>query len=114
MNDELVLGIARERLFDDGDFRPWRGVRPDGAERVQTEMKAGDVLFFHGSLVHGSRSNRSADRFRRSLIFHYVPQSSVEIARFYLPLVAPSGDEVLVAESPEGGPCGVGWNSEGH
>jgi predicted NUDIX family phosphoesterase len=34
MNDELVLGIARERLFDDGDFRPWRGLRPDGAERV--------------------------------------------------------------------------------
>ena len=28
---------------------------PDGVERVQTEMKAGDVLFFHGSLVHGSR-----------------------------------------------------------
>ena len=87
---------------------------PDGVERVQTEMKAGDVLFFHGSLVHGSRSNSSADRFRRSLIFHYVPQSSVEIARFYLPLIAPSGEDVLVAESPEGGPCGVGWTSEGH
>jgi phytanoyl-CoA hydroxylase len=87
---------------------------PDGVERVQTKMKAGDVLFFHGSLVHGSRSNRSADRFRRSLIFHYVPQSSLEIARFYLPLIAPSGEDVLVAESPDGGPCGVGWNSEGH
>jgi phytanoyl-CoA hydroxylase len=87
---------------------------PDGVQRVQTEMTAGDVLFFHGSLVHGSRSNRSADRFRRSLIFHYVPQRSVEIARFYLPLIAPSGEEVLVAESPDGGPCGVGWTSEGH
>ena len=87
---------------------------PDGVERVQTEMKAGDVLFFHGSLVHGSRSNSSPDRFRRSLIFHYVPQSSLEIARFYLPLIAPSGEDVLVAESPEGGPCGVGWTSEGH
>ena len=87
---------------------------PDGVQRVQTEMKAGDVLFFHGSLVHGSRSNSSTDRFRRSLIFHYIPQNSVEIARFYLPLIAPSGEEVLVAESPEGGPCGVGWTSEGH
>ncbi len=87
---------------------------PDGVERVQTEMKAGDVLFFNGSLVHGSRSNSSPDRFRRSLIFHYVPQTSLEIARFYMPLIAPSGDEVLVAESPEGGPCGVGWTSEGH
>jgi ectoine hydroxylase-related dioxygenase (phytanoyl-CoA dioxygenase family) len=87
---------------------------PDGVERVQTEMKAGDVLFFHGSLVHGSRSNSSPDRFRRSLIFHYVPHSSLEIARFYMPLIAPSGEEVLIAESPEGGPCGVGWTSEGH
>ena len=87
---------------------------PEGVERVQTEMKAGDVLFFHGSLVHGSRSNSSLDRFRRSLIFHYIPQSSVEVARFYLPLVAPSGEAVLVAESPDGGPCGVGWTSAGH
>ena len=28
---------------------------PEGIEVVQTEMKAGDVLFFHGSVVHGSR-----------------------------------------------------------
>ena len=87
---------------------------PDGVELVQTQMRAGDVLFFHGSLVHGSRPNRSRDRFRRSLIFHYVPQSSQEIARFYLPLVGPSGEDVLVAESPDGGPCGVGWTSAGH
>ena len=26
---------------------------PEGVEVVQTEMKAGDVLFFHGSVVHG-------------------------------------------------------------
>lgn len=87
---------------------------PDGVERVQTEMQAGDVLFFHGSLVHGSRSNGSPNRFRRSLIFHYIPQSSVEIARFYLPLIAPSGEEVPVAESPDGGPCGVGWSVGPH
>ena len=62
-------------------------------------MKAGDVLFFHGSLVHGSRPNSTTDRFRRSLIFHYVPRASVEVSRFYLPLLAPDGTEVTIAES---------------
>jgi phytanoyl-CoA hydroxylase len=87
---------------------------PPGTTRVQTEMKAGDVLFFHGSLVHGSRANRSAHRFRRSLIFHYIPRASVEVAKFYLPLITSTGDEVLIAPSAEGGPCGEGWINTGH
>ncbi len=82
---------------------------PDEMEKLQTEMTAGDVLFFHGNMVHGSGPNRTADRFRRSLIFHYVPQSSVEIATFYNPLLTPFGDEVTVAGSADGGPCGEGW-----
>ncbi|WP_375425031.1 phytanoyl-CoA dioxygenase family protein [uncultured Friedmanniella sp.] len=86
---------------------------PEDAGRVQTEMRSGDVLFFHGSLVHGSLPNSSAHRFRRSLIFHYVPQNSVEVSRFYQPLVAPDGREVWIDESPEGGPCGSSWTSEG-
>lgn len=81
---------------------------PEDMERVQTEMKAGDVLFFHGSLVHGSLPNTS-DHFRRSLIFHYVPQGSYDIARMYQPLLTPAGDEVTIDESPDGGPCGEGW-----
>ncbi len=81
----------------------------DGMVAEQTELKAGDVLFFHGSMVHGSGPNRSTDRFRRSLIFHYVPQSSTEIARFYNPLLTPGGDEITVSESADGGACGEGW-----
>lgn len=82
---------------------------PEGFATVQTELAAGDVLFFHGSMVHGSGPNRSADRFRRSLIFHYVPEASVEIARFYNPLLRPDGTEVRIAESTDGGACGDGW-----
>ena len=82
---------------------------PEGFSTVQTELAAGDVLFFHGSMVHGSGPNRSADRFRRSLIFHYVPVDSVEIARFYNPLLRPDGSEVTIAESADGGACGDGW-----
>lgn len=91
---------------------------PDDVERVQTVMKAGDVLFFHGSLVHGSKPNTSTDRFRRSLIFHYIPRASVEVAQFYLPLVdpdaEPGSDEAWMQAAPEGGPCGLSWAAEGH
>jgi ectoine hydroxylase-related dioxygenase (phytanoyl-CoA dioxygenase family) len=82
---------------------------PEGFEAVQTELAAGDVLFFHGSMVHGSGPNRSADRFRRSLIFHYVPVDSVEISRFYNPLLSLDGSEVMIAEVTDGGACGEGW-----
>jgi phytanoyl-CoA hydroxylase len=88
---------------------------PGGMAAVQTEMRAGDVLFFHGSLVHGSGPNRTADRFRRSLIFHYVPATSTEIAAFYHPLLTPEGEEVTVAEAADGGACGEGWQpAAGH
>jgi hypothetical protein len=80
----------------------------------QTEMRAGDVLFFHGSAVHGSLPNTTQDRFRRSLIFHYVPQSSVEIASAYLPLIDVGGREVRVAEAIGGGPCGEAWAGAAH
>lgn len=82
---------------------------PEGMAAVQTEMRAGDVLFFHGSTAHGSGPNRTADRFRRSLIFHYVPRSSTEIARFYNPLLTLDGEEVTVTDAVGGGACGEGW-----
>jgi phytanoyl-CoA hydroxylase len=79
---------------------------PDGLSKVQTRMKAGDVLFFHGSVVHGSRPNTSTDRFRRSLIFHYIPEDSTEIAGFYNPLVRPDRRTTNLTEAIGGGPCG--------
>ncbi|MFF2051059.1 phytanoyl-CoA dioxygenase family protein [Leifsonia sp. NPDC058194] len=86
---------------------------PEGMAAEQTVLEAGDMLFFHGSMVHGSGPNRSADRFRRSLIFHYVPQASVEIARFYDPLLRLDGTEVSLDESADGGACGEGWTQAG-
>lgn len=86
---------------------------PEGMVAEQTVLAAGDMLFFHGSMVHGSGPNRSDDRFRRSLIFHYIPQSSSEIAKFYNPLLAPNGDEITVSESEDGGACGEGWTPAG-
>lgn len=90
------------------------GIRlPEDMLPVQTAMKPGDVLFFHGGLVHGSKPNTSADRFRRSLIFHYVPETSVEVASFYHPLVHPEDRPVEMGESAQGGPCGEGFRRIG-
>ena len=50
---------------------------PDDLHPVPVTMKAGDVLFFNGSLVHGSFPNTSADRFRRSLIGPWYPPAAM-------------------------------------
>ncbi len=105
--------LCLEPADQDESFSTAQVPVPEGVEIHQTEMKAGDVLFFHGSMVHGSKANTSTDRFRRSLIFHYVPQASEEIALFYDPLIAPNGDEVHIKDSGDGGPCGEGWGPAG-
>ena len=113
----VVPGSHREDLLctspaDPDDSFAGRGISlPDAAERVSTEMAPGDVLFFHGHLVHGSHRNTTTDRFRRSLIFHYVPQTSQRVAGFYDPLVAPDGRTVTIDPSANGGPCGAEWQT---
>lgn len=87
---------------------------PDHLSVVQTEMKAGDMLIFHGSMVHGSKPNISADRFRRSLIFHYIPEGSREVAASYQPLLDTEGNEVGIEASKYGGTCGEGWVPANH
>jgi phytanoyl-CoA hydroxylase len=96
----------RDDSFSSTGLRP-----PPGLAQSQTELNAGDVLFFHGRLIHGSHRNQS-DRFRRALIFHYVPAASTEVAALYQPLLAPDGTEVYIDESPAGGPCGTGFMPE--
>ncbi|MBV9848352.1 MAG: phytanoyl-CoA dioxygenase family protein [Armatimonadetes bacterium] len=80
---------------------------PDGMEAVPVDLKAGDVLFFNGSLIHGSTPNTSATRFRRSLIFHYVPQESQELSHWYRNPMTFDGRIVEISEATGGGPCGV-------
>ena len=77
-------------------------------------MKAGDTLFFNGSLIHGSGPNRSKDRFRRSFISHYVSQATEKIFKMYNPLVTMDGEDLFVEENNSGGPCGALWNGALH
>ena len=73
-NDLLCLGEADQTT----SFSSRQVKLPPDVVPCQTELRAGDVLFFHGALVHGSNPNLST-RFRRALIFHYIPQASQEV-----------------------------------
>ncbi|MFW6038893.1 MAG: phytanoyl-CoA dioxygenase family protein [bacterium] len=79
---------------------------PGNVMPVIAELDRGDVLLFNGQLIHGSYPNRSPDRWRRTLIFHYAPASCEEIAGFYHPLLDMNGNVVERRKSPAGGPCG--------
>ncbi len=85
---------------------------PPGAEPKPVLMKAGDVVFFNGQVIHGSFPNSSADRFRCSLIAHYIVGEARKVAEFYHPVLNFAGDEVDLLVSDKGGPCGV-FNVEG-
>ena len=80
---------------------------PEGKSVVPVRMQAGDVLFFNGSLIHGSYENTSSNRFRRAFICHYVPASCAEVSTGYRPLLQFSGEAVTREGATGGGPCGT-------
>ena len=80
---------------------------PAGLKAVPVDLQPGDVLFFNGSLVHGSKPNSSADRFRRSFICHYIGRSSERMSIWYRPILTMQGEPVEIEENTGGGPCGV-------
>lgn len=86
---------------------------PEGTEVKSVIMQPGDVLFFNGSLVHGSLPNRSRTRFRRSLIGHYIEGDSQKVARWYNPVLRMDGSTVNIEMSDRGGQCGVWVTEEG-
>lgn len=77
------------------------------------QMEAGDVLFFNGSLVHGSYPNTTANRFRRALIGHYIEGAAEQVAEFYHPALRMDGTALELATSQGGGTCGVWVEQEG-
>jgi phytanoyl-CoA hydroxylase len=87
---------------------------PKGLKPQLVEMKAGDTLFFNGSLIHGSGPNRSKTRFRRSFISHYAAGDVRKISGSYRPLIRMDGTEYEVEPQTAGGPCGEGWKGSLH
>jgi ectoine hydroxylase-related dioxygenase (phytanoyl-CoA dioxygenase family) len=76
-------------------------------------MDPGDVLFFNGSVVHGSYPNTTADRFRRALIGHYIDGAAEQVGEYYHPALRMDGTPVELEVSPGGGACGVWVEREG-
>jgi ectoine hydroxylase-related dioxygenase (phytanoyl-CoA dioxygenase family) len=115
---EVVPGTHRMDLFcpeladEDVSFAREYVPPPPGLESVPVDMRPGDVLFFNGSLVHGSQPNRRRDRFRRSFIGHYVGRSAERIGAFYRTL-SMSGARVVLPESEGAGPCGTEFAPQG-
>lgn len=48
----------------------------DLSKEIPVVLEEGDILFFHNLLVHSSTKNRSADRWRRSYVCHYIRHDS--------------------------------------
>ncbi len=80
---------------------------PASLEVARPILEPGDVLFFNGSVVHGSGPNNSTDRFRRSFINHYTGVSSLAISEHYHPLLNRKGEVVSKGKTAGGGPCGT-------
>ncbi|MBA2481586.1 MAG: phytanoyl-CoA dioxygenase family protein [Planctomycetes bacterium] len=80
---------------------------PAGMSEQPIDLEAGDVLFFGGSVIHGSYPNTSTDRFRRAFICHYQPASATECSEWYRPLLDFDGTVVERSAAVGGGPCGT-------
>ncbi len=85
---------------------------PPGTPIDTMIMDAGDVLFFNGQVVHGSGPNHSSERFRRSLIGHYIAGEARKVAEFYHPALRMDGSVIELDVSQEGSSCGI-WVDEG-
>lgn len=79
---------------------------PEGKKAVLAAMGKGDVLFFNGSVIHGSYRNRTRDRFRKAFICHYVEDTTEKIGRYYNPLYRRDGSAVEIPVDWDSGPCG--------
>ncbi|MCD9026416.1 phytanoyl-CoA dioxygenase family protein [Cohnella silvisoli] len=84
---------------------------PEGMQPVPVLMDAGDVLFFNGSVIHGSYPNRSADRFRRAFIAHYAGISLTHANAYYTPLYRADHTPFEVDDSEISGPCGTEFDT---
>lgn len=79
---------------------------PEGFSEERVDLQAGDVLFFNGSLIHGSYPNTHPTRFRRSFICHYAPMHARELSAWYTERLTFDGKTVQFDDALGGGPCG--------
>lgn len=70
--DRLVAGIPHVRgVSDPADDRNMLSGVAGRYDQILVPAKAGDVVFFGGHILHRSKRNWTANRFRRSFVSHY-------------------------------------------
>lgn len=70
--ERLVKDIESIRgVSDTDDAKNSLSKVADRYDQVLASMRAGDVAFFNGHVLHRSKQNWSADRFRRAFVSHY-------------------------------------------
>ena len=70
--DPIYQEVALPENTADFQARLTEIVGVDQSRETLAPARAGDVIFFHGHLIHRSRQNRSKDRFRRAYVCHYA------------------------------------------
>jgi phytanoyl-CoA hydroxylase len=71
--DKLVKDIQYVKgVSDTNDANNMLTRVADKYDQVLGSVKAGDVVFFNGHVLHRSKQNWSKDRFRRSFVSHYA------------------------------------------
>lgn len=86
---------------------------PETLQPEPVVMKPGDVLFFNGSVVHGSFPNVTENRFRRALIGHYIVGWSKEVGEFYQPAYRMDGSLIELDNAAGATKCGTWVNVDG-
>jgi phytanoyl-CoA hydroxylase len=89
-----LTDVERRAIPTDEYIFPMEFIQPVGTERVLVPMKAGDVLLFHGHSLHGSLPNRTADRWRRAFICHYVSAAVHSVSEELNPAYRVTGEEI--------------------
>ena len=85
---------------------------PEDMKAEPVIMETGDVLFFNGSVIHGSGPNKSKDRFRRSLIAHYATGDALKLGSWYKAMDF-DGNPITLEANPGGAKCGRWVDLEG-
>jgi phytanoyl-CoA hydroxylase len=65
----------------------------DASGEIAVAVRAGDVVFFNGYLLHRSMRNRSDARYRRAFVTHYMSAAS------HLPWMMDVGGDVAMADN---------------
>ena len=89
-----LTAIERRPIPTDQFIFPEEFVQPPGTELVLVQMKAGDVLLFHGGSLHSSQPNRSRNRWRRAFICHYISAAVQRVSEELNPAFRTTGEEV--------------------